>query len=105
LRKECSGGLFPYLDLGNGGVVSVEIKWRDLTKRGIAAWANQTLDERVLDLLSDIMLATEEIESMVLFESRELPFDGFYAALHRIYSEAAAVMGKVIEPERKSHEH
>ena len=68
----------------------------------MAAWANQTLDERVLDLLSDIMLASEEIETMVLAEIDEVPFPDFYAALHRIYSEAASIMGKVVEPERKA---
>jgi hypothetical protein len=86
----------------NGGVVSLDIRWRDLTKRGIAAWANQTLDERVLDLLSDIMLATEEIEAMVAAERAEPPFPGFYTALHRIYSEAASLIGQVVAPERKA---
>jgi hypothetical protein len=85
--------------------VSLEIRWRDLTKRGIAAWANQTLDERVLDLLSDIMLASEEIETMVSMEGGEVPFADFYAALHRIYSEASSMMGKVVEPERRPREH
>lgn len=81
--------------------MSLEIRWRDLSKRGIAAWANQTLDERVLDLLSDIMLASEEIETMVLAEGGDTPFPDFYAALYRIYSEAASIMGKVVEPEGK----
>jgi hypothetical protein len=84
----------------NGGVVSLDIRWRDPTKRAIAAWADQTLDERVIDLLSDIMLASEEIESMVSAETPKAPFTDFYAALHRIYSEAASIMGKVVEPQR-----
>jgi hypothetical protein len=85
--------------------VSLQIRWRDLTKRGIAAWANQTLNERVIDLLSDIMLASEEIEGMVLGESHAPPCRDFFTSLHRIYSEAASLMGKVIEPERKGEEH
>ena len=87
--------------------MSLRIQWRDLTKRGIAAWANQTLDERVIDLLSDIMLASEEIESMVVGERGEPPFPDFYTALSRIYSEAASIMGKVVEPrpERKPQTH
>jgi hypothetical protein len=82
--------------------VSLQIQWRDLTKRGIAAFANQTLEERVLDLLSDIMFASDEIELMVSTESDEAPFPGFYTTLHRIYSEAASMMGKVVAPERKA---
>jgi hypothetical protein len=81
--------------------VSLDIRWRDVAKRGIAAWANQTLDERVLDLLSDIMLATEEIETMVAGELSEAPFPGFFTALNRIYSEAASLMGQVIVGEGK----
>lgn len=82
--------------------MSLDIRWRDHTKRGIAAFANQTLDERVLDLLSDIMFASDEIELMVSTESDEAPFPGFYTALYRIYSEAASMMGKVVAPERKT---
>lgn len=85
--------------------MSLQIQWRDLTKRGIAAWANQTLDERVIDLLSDIMLASEEIESMVLGESLAPPCGDFFTGLHRIYSEAASLMGKVVEPDRKPKQH
>jgi hypothetical protein len=82
--------------------VSLHIRWRDLTKRGIAAYANQTLEERVLDLLSDIMFASDEIELMVSMECDEAPFPGFYTALYRIYSEAASMMGNVVLPERKA---
>lgn len=77
--------------------MSLDIRWRDLTKRGIAAWVNQTLNERVLELLSDVMLATEAIEVMVVAESTEPPVPGFFTALDRIYSEAASLMGQVIE--------
>ncbi len=85
--------------------MSLQIQWRDLTKRGMAAWANQTLNERVIDLLSDIMLASDEIEGMVLGESVVPPCHDFFTGLHRIYSEAASLMGKVVEPERKAEEH
>jgi hypothetical protein len=71
----------------------------------MAAWANQTLDERVIDLLSDIMLASEEVEAMVLAESTAPPWDDFYTGLHRIYSEAASLMGRVVEPDGKPEEH
>jgi hypothetical protein len=81
--------------------VSLDIRWRDVAKRGIAAWANQTLDDRVLDLLSDIMLATEAIETMVASERSEPPFPGFFTALDRIYSEAASLIGNVIASEGK----
>ena len=85
--------------------MSLQIQWRNLTKRGIAAWANQTLDERVVDLLSDIMLASEEIESMVAIECGAPPYPDFMTALHRIYSEAASMIGKVVEPERPLQKH
>jgi hypothetical protein len=80
----------------------LDIRWRDFTKRGLTAFANQTLDERVLDLLSDIMFASDEIELMVSTECDDVPFPGFYTALYRIYSEAASMMGKVVAPERKT---
>lgn len=82
--------------------MSLDIRWRDFTKRGLTAFANQTLDERVLDLLSDIMFASDEIELMVSTECDDVPFPGFYTALYRIYSEAASMMGKVVAPERKT---
>lgn len=85
--------------------MSLQIQWRDLTKRGMAAWANQTLNERVIDLLSDIMLASEEIEGMILGESRVPPCRDFFTRLHWIYSEAASLMGNVVEAERKAGEH
>lgn len=82
--------------------MSLDIRWRDFTQRAIAACANQPLDERVLDLLSDVMLVTEAIEVMVLAESTEPPFPGFFTALNRIYSEAASLMGQVIAAETKT---
>lgn len=85
--------------------MSVGIRWRDVTKPGLAAWANLTLEERVLDLLSDIMLASDEIEFMVSKECDDAPYPGFYTALYRIYSEAASMMGKVVEPHRKPNQH
>jgi hypothetical protein len=75
--------------------VSSVFRWRDVSKTGLAAWANQTLEERVLDLLSDIMFATEEIETMVSAESPEPLTPGLYTSMHRIYSIAAVTMGVI----------
>jgi hypothetical protein len=75
--------------------VSSVFRWRDVSKSGLAAWANQTLEERVLDLLSDIMFATEEIEAMVAAESAEPLSTEFYWSMHRIYSIAATTMGAI----------
>jgi hypothetical protein len=84
--------------------VSLEIRWRDLSKRGIAAWANQTLDERVIDLLSDIMLASEEIESMVSAETGEAPFPDFYTALYRIIQKPHRSWERLSSPSGKHRE-
>lgn len=71
------------------------MRWRDTSKAGLAAWANQTLEERVLDLLSDIMFAAEELEEMVAAESPEPLVPDLYRSLHEIYAVAATMMGAV----------
>jgi hypothetical protein len=44
------------------------VKWRDTSPAGLAAWANMTLSERVLDLLANISFAVEEIRQMLEVE-------------------------------------
>jgi hypothetical protein len=76
--------------------VSSVFRWRDMSKSGLAAWANQTTEERVLDLLSDIMFAAEEIEEMAEAEAFEPLPSGFQTSLHNIYNIAATTMGAVV---------
>ena len=69
-----------------------KIEWRNTTSRGLAAWGNETLNQRVLDLLADIMFASEEIRDMVAAEHGFEPFPGFERELASIYSSAWHVM-------------
>ena len=64
-----------------------------MSRAGLAAWANQTLDERVLDLLSDIMFAAEEIDEMVRIEAAAPLTADFHASIECIYDTAAITMG------------
>jgi hypothetical protein len=69
-----------------------------MSASGLAAWGNSPLNEQVLDLLADIMFASEEIRDMVALEHGFPPFDGFEDALTRIHEEAAGVMAKLGKP-------
>jgi tetratricopeptide (TPR) repeat protein len=62
---------------------------------GVAAWANLTLNQRVLDLLADILFAVDEINAMVEAEHGLEPFSGFREALRHIYLEAEFVMNRL----------
>jgi hypothetical protein len=77
--------------------VHLIIKWRDTSPRGLAAWGNLPLNQRVLDLLADIMFATDEIREMVALEHGFPPFEGFDDALDRIYVDAESLMGRLGE--------
>jgi hypothetical protein len=66
-----------------------------MSASGIAAWANLKLNERVLDLLANIIFATGEINEMVDLEHGFEPFDGFRDALRHIHLEAAFVMTRL----------
>ena len=71
------------------------IKWRNLSPEGLAAAGNQSLSQRVLDLLADIMFAAEEIRDMVDIEHGFPPFEGFDEALTHIRSEAQGVIERI----------
>lgn len=66
-----------------------------MSVNGLAAWANQTLNQRVLDLLADITFASDEIRDMVELEHGFPPFEGFEEALERIAGEARRIMERL----------
>lgn len=76
------------------------IKWRNLSPDGLAAIGNQPLNQRVLDLLADIMFAAEEIRDMVDMEHGFPPFEGFDEALTHIRSEAQKVIERLCQGDR-----
>ena len=90
--------MFPYRSEDIEEHVLPIIKWRDTSPQGLAAWANVPLNQRVLDLLADIMFATDELREMVALEHGFPPFEGFDDALARIYAEAESVMNRLGEP-------
>ncbi|HEV7767938.1 MAG TPA: hypothetical protein VGQ76_23245 [Thermoanaerobaculia bacterium] len=53
------------------------------------------MNERILDLLADIMFAADEIRDMVAMEHGLPLFDGFDEALGRIHLDARGIMGRL----------
>lgn len=75
--------------------MTLPIRWRDLSTSGLEAWGNATLNERVLDLLANILFAVDEIRDMVELEHGFPPFEGFDGALSSIYEGASGVMQRL----------
>lgn len=72
-----------------------------LTGERLGHWANQSLNERVLDLLADIMFAADLAFEMVELEPGFEPFEGFNDGLRRIYDDAHQIM-RQLGPENRS---
>jgi len=53
------------------------------------------LEERILDLLADILFATDAIREMVAVEPAAVPFEGLDATLNRVYREVRSAMSEV----------
>ena len=71
----------------------------DTSAAGRAAWGNAALNDRVLDLLANNMFASDEIRDMVKLEHGFEPFNGFEAALKRIYADAENLLAKLAPDE------
>jgi len=71
--------------------------WRSTAPSSLAAWGNAPLKERVLDLLADMLFATDELREMVAAEHGLDRVPDFDERLGRIYREIDSAMRAVEE--------
>lgn len=71
--------------------------WRSTSPSSLAAWGNAPLRERVLDLLADMLFATDELREMVAVEPGLDRMPDFDERMQRVYREIDSTMKEVLE--------
>ena len=71
--------------------------WRNTAPTSLAAWGNTPLKDRVLDLLADMLFATDELREMLAAEEALDRLSGLDDRLSQIDREVACAMREVEE--------
>jgi hypothetical protein len=73
-------------------------RWHDRSPGGIATWANLSLDERLGDRVSDILLAAHEVHELLANAPDRSDLGGMDDVARRIHDDARAVMSCLPRP-------
>jgi len=73
-------------------------RWHDRSPAGVATWANLSLEERLADRLSDMLLAAQEIQELLASAPDRSDLADLSEVMQRTHGDASAILRRLPAP-------